>query len=112
MGFTKKNERTNTVNRNENAVVTISGKLVNVIEGKKFNYAVIHADRTIINQRTNKPYYDEISVKFDKSITLPTDECDVIVNATINTYFDRDINRMLIILDGDECEVSKCEVSK
>lgn len=106
MGFTKKNESTNIVNRNENAVVSISGKLVDVIEGKKYNYAKIRADRTSINQRTNKPYYDEISVKFDKSITLPTDECDVSVTATISTYFDHDINRMLIILDGDKCEVS------
>lgn len=107
MGFTKKNENTNTVNRNENAVVSISGKLVDVIEGKKFNYAKIRTDRTAINQHTNKPYYDEISVKFDKTITLPSDECDVSVSATISTYFDRDINRTLIILDGDKCEVSK-----
>ena len=107
MGFTKKNESTNTVNRNENAVVSISGKIVDVIEGKKFNYTKIRADRTSINQRTNEPYYDEISVKFDKSITLPDHECDVSVTATISTYFDRDINRMLIILDGDKCEVSK-----
>lgn len=107
MGFTKKNEITSIVNRNENAVVSISGKLVDVIEGKKFNYAKIRADRTAINQRTNEPYYDELSVKFDKSITLPDDECDVSVTATISTYFDRDINRMLIILDGDKCEASK-----
>ena len=107
MGFAKKNENTNTVSRNENAVVSISGKLVDVIEGKKFNYAKIRADRTAINPRTKEPYYDELSVKFDKSITLPTDECDVSVTATISTYFDRDINRMLIILDGDKCEVSK-----
>ena len=108
MGFAKKNESRNTVNRNENAIVSISGKLVDVIEGKKFNYAKIQADRTAINPRTNMPYYDEISVKFDKSITLPDDECDVIVTATISTYFDRDINRMLIILNGDKCEASKC----
>ena len=107
MGFTKKNENTNTVSRNENAVVSISGKIVDVIEGRKFNYAKIRADRTAINKRTNEPYYDEISVKFDKSITLPTEECDVSVNATISTYFDRDINRTLIILDGDKCEVCK-----
>lgn len=108
MGFTKKNENsnTNTVNRNDNAVVSITGKLVDVIEGKKFNYAKIRADRTAINQRTGKPYYDEISVKFDKSIELPTDECTVDANATISTYFDRDINRMLIILDGNKCTVS------
>ena len=108
MGFTKKNEstNTNTVNRNDNAVVSITGKLVDVIEGKKFNYAKILADRTAINQRTNKPYYDEIAVKFDKSITLPNDESDVSVTATISTYFDRDINRMLIVLDGEKCEVS------
>lgn len=106
MGFAKKNENTNTVNRNENAVVSITGTIVDVIEGKKFNYAKIRADRTTINQRTNKPYYDEIAVKFDKSITLPSDECDVSVTATISTYFDRDINRMLIILDGEKCEVN------
>ena len=104
MGFTRKNA--NTVNRNENAVVSITGTLVDIIEGKKFNYAKIRADRTVINQRTNKPYYDEISVKFDKSIELPDDECTVDVNATINTYFDRDIHRMIIILDGHECTVS------
>ena len=108
MGFTKKNENSNAnnVNRNDNAVVSITGKLVDVIEGKKFNYAKIRADRTAINQRTNKPYYDEISVKFDKSIELPNEECAVDVNATISTYFDRDINRMLIILDGHKCVVS------
>lgn len=109
MGFTKKNGSTNTVCRNDNAVVSITGTLVDVIDGKKFNYAVIRADRTVINQRTNKPYYDEISVKFDKSITLPDDECEVSVTATISTYFDRDINRMLIILNGDKCEVSNVE---
>ena len=106
MGFAKKNENTNTVNRNDNAVVSITGKLVDVIEGKKFNYAKIRADRTAINQRTNKPYYDEIAVKFDKSIELPSDECTVDVSATISTYFDRDINRMLILLDGNKCAVS------
>lgn len=106
MGFAKKNESTNTVNRNDNAVVAITGTLVDVIEGKKFNYAKIRADRTAINQRTNKPYYDEISVKFDKSIELPGEECTVDVNATISTYFDRDINRMLILLDGNKCTVS------
>lgn len=106
MGFAKKNENTNTVNRNDNAVVSITGKLVDVIEGKKFNYDKIRADRTAINQRTSKPYYDEIPVKFDKSIELPNDECTVDVNATISTYFDRDINRMLILLDGNKCTVS------
>ena len=107
MSFAKKNESTNGINRNDNAVVSITGTLVDVIEGKKFNYAKIRADRTAINQRTNKPYYDEISVKFDKSITLPADECDVSVTATINTCFVRDIKRVLILLDGDKCEVSK-----
>lgn len=107
MGFANKNKNTNTVGRNDNAVVSITGTLVEVVEGKKFNYAKIRTDRTAINQRTNKPYYDEISVKFDKSITLPDDECDVSVTATISTYFDRDINRMLIILEGDKCEASK-----
>lgn len=107
MGFIKKNESTNALNRNENAVVSISGMLVDVFEGKKFNYAKIRANRTVINQHTNAPYYDDISVKFDKSITLPDEECNVSVTATISTYFDHDINRMLIILDGDKCEVSK-----
>ena len=105
MGFAKKN--TNTASRNDNAVVSITGTVVEVVEGKKFNYAKIRTDRTAIDQRTNKPYYDEISVKFDKSIKLPDSECDVSVTATISTYFDRDINRMLIILDGDKCEASK-----
>lgn len=106
MGFAKKNENTNVISRNDNAIVNITGKLVDVIEGKKFNYAKIRADRTAINQRTGKPYYDEISVKFDKSIKLPNDECTVDVTATISTYFDRDINRMLILLDGNKCAVS------
>lgn len=106
MSFTKKNESINIVKRNENAVVSISGRFVDVIDGKKFNYAKIRVNRATINQRTNKPYYDELSVKFDKSITLPDDECDVSVTATISTYFDRDTNRMIIILDGYKCEVS------
>lgn len=106
MSFAKKHESTNVINRNDNAVVSITGTLVDVIEGKKFNYAKIRADRTAINQRTNKPYYDEISVKFDKSIELPDEECIVDVAATINTYFDRDINRLLIVLDGNKCTVS------
>lgn len=108
----KKNEtkaNTNEKNVNNNARVTIVGKVVDVIEGKKYNYLKIHADRTKINPKTNTPYYDEFSIKFDKSITLPTDEVTAIVNATLSTFstfYDKDRHYTVILIDGESIDTN------
>lgn len=105
----KKNEtkaNTNEKNVNENARVTIVGKVVDVIEGKKYNYLKVHADRTKINPKTNTPYYDEFSIKFDKSITLPTEEVTAVINATLSPFYDKDRQCTIIVIEGEKIEVS------
>ena len=74
MAFKKNETKVNTTekNVNDNARVTIFGKVVDVIEGKKYNYLKIHADRTKVNPKTNTPYYDESDDKPYKDRTLRT----------------------------------------
>lgn len=105
----KKNEtkvNTNEKNVNENARVTIVGKVVDVIEGNKYNYLKIHADRTKINPKTNAPYYDEFSIKFDKSIALPTEEVKATVTATLSPFYDKDRQCTVIVIEGEKIDVS------
>ena len=109
MGFAKKNEtkaNTNEKNVNENARATFFGKAVDVIEGKKYNYLKVHADRTKINPKTNDPYYDEFSIKFDKSIELPNEECYVSITATLSPFYDKDRQCTIIVIEGDKIVVS------
>lgn len=108
MAFKKNETKVNTTekNVNDNARVTIFGKVVDVIEGKKYNYLKIHADRTKVNPKTNTPYYDEFSVKFDKSIALPKDECHAYINATLSPFYDKDRQCTIIVIEGENVEVS------
>lgn len=108
MAFKKNETKTNTSekNVNENARVTIIGKVVDVIEGKKYNYLKIRADRTKINPKTNTPYYDEFSIKFDKSIALPTDEVNATITATLSPFYDKDRQCTIIVIEGDTITVS------
>lgn len=108
MAFKKNETKVNTTekNVNNNARVTIVGKVVDVIEGKKYNYLKVHADRTKINPKTNTPYYDEFSIKFDKSITLPTDEVNATITATLSLFYDKDRQCTIIVIEGDTINVS------
>ena len=99
MGFAKKNTKgetaanENEININDNATVELVGKVVDVFEGEKYNYVKIQCNRTKVNPRTNQPYYDEFSVKFDKSIKLPTNEVTATISGYLSSYFNRDIER-------------------
>lgn len=108
MGFAKKNtkETIEVKNINTNAIVTLTGELVDVFEGEKYNYAKINCNRTKKKPNTNDFYYDTFSVKFDKSIELPTDVNDVEINGTLSAFFDKSINRTVITIDGQSIKVS------
>lgn len=106
MAFKKNETNTNEKNVNNNARVTIVGKVVNVIEGKKYNYLKVHADRTKINSKANRPYYDEFSIKFDKSIELPNDEVMAVVNATLSPFYDKDRQCTIIVIEGESIDVN------
>lgn len=108
MAFKKNETKVNTTekNVNNNARVTIVGKVVDVIEGKKYNYLKVHADRTKINPKTNTPYYDEFSIKFDKSITLPTDEVTAVINATLSPFYDKDRQCTIIVIEGESIDTN------
>lgn len=107
MGFAKKNTKVeNEVNINNNAVVKLTGTLIDVYEGDKFNYAKVRCNRTKKNGKTGDFYYDEFSVKFDKSIGLPNEETKVEINGYISSFFNRDIERTQINITGFTCEVS------
>lgn len=91
MAFSKKisvNETGDTVN----AIATLNGRLVDVYEGEKRNYATIRTQRG--------KYYDDFSVSFDKSVELPDGETPCQVTAEISTFFDKTINRSKTVLTG------------
>ena len=90
MGFKK---TANQTNANEvNAIATFNGKLMEVYEGEKRNYATIRT--------TRGKYYDDFSVSFDKSVELPDNECECEVTADISTFFDKTINRSKTVFTG------------
>lgn len=108
MAFKKNGTKVNTTekNVNTNTLVTITGKLIDVFEGDKYNYFKVNCDRTKINPNTKQPYYDTFSVKFDKNVDVPNDECDVQITATLSSFFDKSINRTMITIDGQSIKVS------
>lgn len=83
-------------NSEVNAVATFTGTLKDVFEGKKMNYATVRTFRG--------KYYDDFSISFDKGVTLPDGECEVVIKAEISTYFDREINRSKTLFNGISIE--------
>lgn len=110
MGFAKKNTKGNIAanekNINTNATVTLNGRLIDVFEGEKYNYAKVECDRTKKKPNSDDFYYDTFSVKFDKSIELPNDETTVSIIGTLSAFFDKSINRTVITIDGQSIQVS------
>ena len=92
MAFSKKEK---VVNATESkAIAYLTGKLIEVYEGEKYNYATI---------RTNRgKYYDDFSVSFAKSVELADGECECEVKAELSTFFDKNINRSKTVLTGIE----------
>lgn len=106
MGFAKKNTKNaDEVNINANAVVKLTGTLIDVYEGEKFNYAKVRCNRTK-KKENGDFYYDEFSVKFEKSIALPNEEAKVEIEGYISAFFNRDIERTQINITGIICKVS------
>lgn len=104
MAFKKKVEKAvETAKTNHCATCTIIGVLTDVYEGAKKNYAAIRIDTENINPNTNKPYYNTMSIGFDKAVELPSDECEVTITGNIRTFFDKDKQRSETYIDGISC---------
>lgn len=104
MAFKKKVEKAvETAKTNHQAICTIIGVITDIFEGAKKNYATVRIDTDNINPNTNKPYYNTMSIGFDKSVELPADECEVTITGEIRTFFDKDRQRTETYIDGKTC---------
>lgn len=104
MAFKKTNAKSTakkTANETKHmACVTIHGRCTNIYEGKNKNYCSIQVDSSNINPKTNEPFYNVYSVGFDKSIALPLDEGDVIVMGELVSYFDKEVQKTQLYING------------
>lgn len=90
-----------TENKTEHkAAVIIHGRCTNIYEGKNKNYCSIQVDSQNINPKTNEPFYNVYSVGFDKSIALPLDEGDVIITGELVSYFDKEVQKTQLYING------------
>lgn len=95
----KKNNTTKTEKTEHSAVATIRGKLVDVYEGKKYNYLTVNVDRPEVNPKTGAHYYNRLTLTAGKDINLPDGETEVIATGYITSFFDRDVNRDKIVIE-------------
>lgn len=103
MAFKKKTEaKAQTTKSTNNATFHIQGNVVDVFEGKKYNFITVNVDSENINPKTNKPYYNTFRIACPKSMELPLDEEPAIITGTFSSFFNRDKQCTEISLTADE----------
>lgn len=90
MAFKKKATKTEEITSKNNARFEMTGNIVDVFEGKKYNFITVNVDSENVNPKTNKPYYNTFRVACPKSMELPIDEEPAKITGSISSFFNRD----------------------
>ena len=102
MAFKKKATKTEEITSKNNARFEMSGNIVGVFEGEKYNFITVNVDSENLNPKTNKPYYNTFRIACPKSMELPIDEEPAIITGTFSSFFNRDKQCTEISLTADE----------